>query len=248
MGMSASQRPKLATVVAAVIILAGCDSGDAVKATATPAASSSACPAELGTCRGDLAAGSYRSATFRPPITYTVPAGWTNGIDLPRNFLLARATDPVEDFYGVNAINAMSNVVAAAQDCEEDGEPGVGRTAGDLSRWIDGLPGVQASAPRPVTVGGWSGFVLDVQLAAGWTKTCPIAEEPMVPLLQTGDPAQFHPTGTLIPKGGSSRLYLLDAPGGGNLMINIIDIPGGISMQNYLPIATPVVESMTFGA
>lgn len=193
MGMSASQRPKLASIAAAIILLAGCDSGDAEKATATPSAASP-CPAELGTCRGDLAAGTYRSATFRPPITYTVPAGWTNGIDLPRNFLLARVTDPVEDFYGGNAINAMPNVVAAAQNCEEDGEPGVGRTAADLSRWIDGLPGVQASPSRPVTVGGWSGFVLDVQLAAGWTKTCPIAEEPMVPLLQTGDrPSSTRP-------------------------------------------------------
>lgn len=31
-------------------------------------------------------------------------------------------------------------------------------------------------------------------------------------------------------------------------MIDVIDIPGGISLQSYLPIATPVVESMKFGA
>ena len=203
---------------------------------------------EGGTCRGDLAAGTYRTATFRPPITYTVPAGWTNGFDLPRNFLLARAADPVEDFYGGNAIQVMPDVVAAAQNCEESGEPGVGRTAGELARWVAGLPAVKASRPAPATVGGWHGFFVDIELAAGWTRTCPIAEEPMVPLLQTGDPAQFHPTGTFLPKGGADRLYLLDAPDGGAMLVTVIDIPGGMSLQEYLSVATPVIESVHFGA
>ncbi|WP_433362761.1 hypothetical protein ACQPZX_30895 [Actinoplanes sp. CA-142083] len=253
--MSTSQRTVSAAVATAVILLAGCDSGDgksgsddkAQSAQPSPA-SSAACPPEGGTCRGDLVAGTYHTATFQPAITYTVPAGWANGIDLPRNFLLARPGDPVLDFFGGNAITIMSNVVAASQHCDENGEPGVGRTAGDLARWLDGLPGVTASTPRPATVGGWPGFVLDVQLAKGWTRTCPIAEEPMVPLLQTGDPAQFHPTSTFLPEGGSSRLYLLDAPGGGTVLINIIDIPGGITLQSYLPAATPIVESIYFGA
>jgi hypothetical protein len=137
--------------------------------------------------------------------------------------------------------------VAAAQNCDENGEPGVGRTADQLARWIAGLPGVQATEPRPATVGGWSGFVLDIKLAATWTKTCPFAEEPVVPLTQTGDPAQFHPTGMFLAKGGSNRLYLLDAPGGGNLVIDVIDIPGGISLQQYLPAVRPVLDSMRFG-
>ncbi|MFF5297166.1 hypothetical protein [Paractinoplanes globisporus] len=258
MGMSTSQRTVLAAVAAAVILLAGCDSGDGGsgsgdKAQSAPSAqpspsASAACEPELGTCRGDLVAGTYRTATFRPPITYTVPPGWSNGIDLPHNFLLSRPGDPALDFYGGNAITIMSNVVAASQKCDDRGEPGVGRTAGDLARWIDRLPGVTATTPRPATVGGWPGFLLDIQLAQGWTKTCPVAEEPMVPLLQTGDPAQFHPTGIFLPKGGSNRLYLLDAPGGGNILIDIIDIPGGISLRDYLPAVTPVVESLYFGA
>jgi hypothetical protein len=49
-------------------------------------------------------------------------------------------------------------------------------------------------------------------------------------------------------KGGFSRHYLLDAPGGSTLLIDVIDIPGGMTPQSYLPIATPVIESMRFGA
>jgi hypothetical protein len=252
MGMSASQRPILASAAAVIILLAGCESGDGGTADPAPSAqpsptASSACPPELGTCLGDLTAGTHSTTTFRPAITYTVPAGWANGIDLPRNVLLARAADPVEDFYGGNGITIMANVVAAAQNCGESGESGVGRTADQLARWIAALPGLKSSSARPATIGGWSGSVLDIQMAPGWSKTCPFAEEPVVPLLQTSDPAQFHPTGTFLAKGGSNRLYLLDAPGGGNLLINVIDIPGGISLQGYLPVATPVVESMRFG-
>jgi hypothetical protein len=253
--MSASQRPRAASVVAAVVILlAGCGSGDGEKADPAPSAqptpsATSACPQEGGgTCRGDLAAGTYTAATFQPAITYTVPAGWANGIDVPRNFLLARAADPVEDFYGGNAVTVMTDVRAAAQSCEQTPEPAVGRTADQLARWVAGLPGLQTSDPRPATVGGWHGFVLDVRLAAGWTKTCPYAEDPIVPLTQTGDPAQFHPIGTFIPKGGASRLYFLDAPGGGNLMIDVIDIPGGMSLQDYAAVAAPVIDSMHFAA
>jgi hypothetical protein len=35
-----------------------------------------------------------RTVTFSPAITYTVPAGWTNGEDLPGNFLLQLDHDP----------------------------------------------------------------------------------------------------------------------------------------------------------
>jgi hypothetical protein len=42
-------------------------------------------------------------------------------------------------------------------------------------------------------------------------------------------------------------LYLLDAPSGGTLLIDVIDIPGGVSLEHYLPVATPVIDSMRFG-
>src|SRR6476659_4891283 len=48
-----------------------------------------ACPnSHGGTCLGTIPAGTYTTTTFRPPITYTIPQRWTNGEDLPGNFLL----------------------------------------------------------------------------------------------------------------------------------------------------------------
>jgi hypothetical protein len=251
--MSASHRTTAAVVVAAVIILlAGCRSGHRTSASTAPpgrpsASAGPSCPPDGGTCLGDLAAGTHATATFQPAITYTVPAGWTNGLDLPSNVLLSRATDPVEDFYGGNGIEVMGDVAAAAQNCDETAEPGVGRTADQLARWVAGLPGVQAGSPRPAAVGGLSGFVVDLRLVDTWTKTCPFADEPVVPLMVVGDPAQFHPTRTFIAKGMSLRLYLLDRPDGGNLLINVVDIPDGIGFQDYLEVAAPIVNSMRIG-
>jgi hypothetical protein len=138
-------------------------------------------------------------------------------------------------------------VGAAAQNCDESAEPGVGGTAEQLAKWVAGLPGVESGNPRPAAVGGWTGFVMDIRLAGTWTKTCPFADDPVVPLTLTGDPAQFHQTRTFIAKGLSLRLYFLDTPDGGNVQINVIDIPDGISFKDYLAVATPIVESMRFG-
>jgi hypothetical protein len=252
--MSAWRRTTAAVAaVVVVILLAGCAPGDGTTTDQPPparpsATGGSACPPVRGTCRGDLAAGTYTSATFRRTITYTVPQGWTNRIDLPRAFELARIADPVENFYGSNAIDVMLDVGAAAQNCDESLEPGVGRSADQLARWVAGLPGVQASQPRPVTVGGWSGSVVDVSFVATWTKTCPFADEPVVPLALTGDPAQFHPARTFIARGISQRLFFLDAPNGGNVLITVLDIPEGIGLADYVAIATPIIDSIRFAS
>src|SRR5262245_62683962 len=110
-------RPSIArtgyVAVVAIILLAGCasavDSGiyptpSAVgsrptESTAASASASPACDPRGGTCLGDIAPGTYTSTTFRPRVTYTVPAGWNNAMDLPTNFLLLRTDDPVVDFY-----------------------------------------------------------------------------------------------------------------------------------------------------
>lgn len=236
-----------------VILLAGCESSEDTTVDGPPSAQPSAtvpsaCPAGGGTCRGDLTAGSYSSETFRPVITYTVPAGWSNTIDLPRSFLLARTDDPIEYFYGGNAILVMRDVGAAAQNCDESLEPGVGRSADQLARWVAGLPGLQAGTPRPATVGGWTGSVIDIGFAPTWTQHCPFADDPVVPLALTADPAQFHAQRSFIAKDMSEQLYFLDAPDGGNVLIVVLDIPGGIEFADYVAIATPVVDSMVFAS
>ncbi|GIF52818.1 hypothetical protein DFJ67_1148 [Asanoa ferruginea] len=239
---------------AAIILLAACDSGQGAPiptAQPPPQAAESASPAagcapQGGTCRGDLAAGTYTTTTFRPAITYTVPDGWINGLDLPGNFLLSRTVDPDENFYGSNGINLMADVAPAAQDCAEAAEPAVGRTAQEITRWLAGLPGLKSTTPRSTSIGGWSGFTVDLTLADTWKRSCPFADEPVLPLTISGDPAQFHLTRTIAVKGLSQRAYVLDRPDGKNLLILVLDIPGGVAFDDYLKIAAPVVESLRF--
>lgn len=58
------------------------------------------CPNPEGhACLGPIAAGTYSTSVFRPQITYTVPAGWSNLEDTPGNFLLV---PPGFDLPGVN--------------------------------------------------------------------------------------------------------------------------------------------------
>jgi len=47
------------------------------------------CPFRDGQdCLGQLAPGTYHSRAFTPPITYTVPRGWSNDGDNPGDFML----------------------------------------------------------------------------------------------------------------------------------------------------------------
>ena len=245
----------------AIILVAGCASpadsriyptpsigGWPTESIAPSASASPVCDPRGGTCLGDIAPGTYTSTTFRPRFTYTVPGGWSNTMDLPTNFLLARTDDPVVDFYGGNAINLVPNVAAASQNCEQTPEPGVGRTAQAISDWLVGLAAVQSSGPRPTTVGGLTGFVVDAQLTPTWTRSCPFGEGALIQMTVAGDPAEFRRHSAILAVGVSVRLYVLDRPGGGNVMVLVVDIPDEISFADYLMAATPVVESMQFGS
>jgi hypothetical protein len=173
------------------IALAGCSSATASappsatpSASATPSESTSPtatprprCPVPNrgGACLGPLPAGTYTTVEFLPRITYTVPAGgWTNWEDLPGFFLLV---PPGFDLAGVDAggsdyIGIYASVVAANTDCTESEQPGVEHTAAALAAEFAQRPGLTITTPKPVSVGGLPGLVLDIRLADGWKKAC----------------------------------------------------------------------------
>lgn len=210
--------------------------------TATPAA----CPnPHGGTCIGPLAAGRYQTTTFQPSITYTVPNGWVNGEDLPGNFLLVRAGDPQEGIYGGNYVGIYRDAVAAAENCDERAEPGIGVTPQDLATWLTGRRGLDATEPQPVTVGGLDGVVVDVTLDKGWRTTCSFSEgKPVVPLIIGSGVSDLH---HVILPGMSVRLYLL-ATETGNVVIEVAHVPGQGTFTEYLREVVPIVQSIAFGA
>jgi len=196
-------------------------------------------PNRGGSCLGPLAAGTYTTVEFVPRITYTVPAGgWTNWEDLPGLFLLG---PPGFDLAGVDEggsdyIGIYSSVVAANTDCSESEQPGVVQTAAALAAEFAQRRGLTTTTPKPVSVGGLQGVVLDMRLADGWKKPCFYSGgDPVVPVLRgVGNSSGVdHPIGP----GFMMRLYLADFSGR-TLAIELGDNSGGTHSDTYSAIVT----------
>jgi len=231
--------------VGGAALLAGCSSAAAPSASppqTTPAAQVSpagssppVCPnPDGGTCVGPLTAGqTYRTATFQPAITYTVPAaGWSNLEDLSGNFLLV---PPGNNLAGVNAgtsdyIGVYTAITPATLDqlpsCAFGPPPGLAGTPAAMATWFERQRPLAATLPQPVTVGGLHGLVLDLKLRPqAKMQTCiddlTGKRLHMYPLI-TG---LFHSEleHTLVPR-LTLRLYLLTS-GHHVLGIEVDDIP-----------------------
>jgi hypothetical protein len=215
-----------ASWILVAVLLAGC-SGAPSAATPAPTPAPSALPA-----------GTHTSAAFRPAVTFTVPAGWWIAADSADYFAL----QPVDS--AIIGIHLFRDPLAASQDaaCPTTPEPGVGTLALELATWIRGLPGIIASSPRMVTIGGLRGVELDVALNPGWTASCPFANGvPTVPLFvgANGDLRWVAAGNERL------RLSLLDVSGGGTVVVDI-DAFDGTQMEALLAAATPIVQSFSF--
>jgi hypothetical protein len=229
--------------------------------TATPTAIPSAaasfytrgrCGLPSSTCRGRLAAGTYTSRAFEPALTYTVPAGWFNKFDEPHGYgLLPETTANMASLnsggFGVTAVELQRDLVVARADCvEAESEPGVAATAAAMTRALADRPGLVTTEPVPITVGGLSGFTIDITLSPDWTTPCPFSQgRPTVPLVT--DPratpgAGLHWTADRATDGSFARYIILDLPGGGTVLI----APNG--PPAFVTEATPLIESFEFGS
>jgi len=185
-----------------------------------------------------LPAGTYTSAVFQPAVTFTVPDGWVLASD-SADYLQLRPAD--QDLLGIHLFRGAG---AASQDpsCPIEPAPGVGTTSTELVTWIRGLPGLAASSPAMVTVGGLRGASIDVGIAADWTQSCPFANGlPTVPLLvEPGTELRWVMAG-----GERLRLYVLDLPAGGSLIVDIDDFEGS-QIDAFIGRAAPIVKSFQF--
>jgi hypothetical protein len=191
------------------------------------------CPPGGGLCLGPLPAGTYTTQVFSPSITYTVPDGWTNMEDLLGNFLLQIEGDP--RFLGIY------RNVGAPLGCQEQPDTNVSLYVDDLSTWLTAHPGLIATEPQPVAVGGLQGVFIDVFHDPSGTKTC-VGGPPGVPHIVGAGPSSL--THVLLP-GMKERLYLLEYDRG-NVTIEVG--PEGASLEEYLPAVIPIVESLRFGS
>jgi len=109
-------------------------------------------------------------------------------------------------------------------------------------------PGIKASRPHSVTLGGLRRFFVDVSVDPTWTRSCPFSQgRPAVPTL----------VGSGISAGVAwdveatdrQRVFLFDlrsAGFGANIAINV-DVCCGVQWDARIAAVAPVVASFTFG-
>jgi hypothetical protein len=237
-----------------VVTCAGCGGSSSTGSATTTHASSQpppasttttapACPNPEGAlCLGELEAGTYTTRVFNPTLTYTVPAGWFNYEDTPGNFLLV---PPYGNLPGVNAgtsdyIGVYTAVAAEAFTCSgNDVQLNAGFTPVKIARYLRTRKGVISTAPRPVSIGGLQGVVIDLRLAHGAGLLCPGYPLRYIPII-----IGVTPTGLdhgLIPH-LALRLYLLMYKRG-TLCIEVDDLTNGRHLERY----DRLVRRMRFG-
>lgn len=219
------------------LITAGC-SGAATpgpQASATP--DLGPCPADAGTCVGPLSPGDHASRSFVPTFGYTVPSGWRNDADLPGYFYLR----PVG--FDQGGIYLFRDIAIASQDpaCPMVAADDIGRTAKDIVDWIAAAPGLAASRPEAVEVGGLDGWTTEVSLASDWTTACPFADGiPSHPLFVTGDGIYWAIAGS-----ERLRLTIADLAAGGTVTVDV-DAFFGADYPALATAAAPIVRSIEF--
>jgi hypothetical protein len=185
-------------------------------------------------------------------LTYTVPDGWANSADFPERFSLTPSADfalegeagPPED--AVHQIELHWQYAATAQNasCTSEELTFVPRTVNGLVDWIRGLPSLDASAPKAITIDGHTGQWLDIGVSPSWKTTCPGVTPPIAVLLTeagSGPGADTFAIGAL----DRVRLIFLDLSGGDIVMIDVLSSDtarfDGLAAQ-----AMPIIQSFHF--
>ena len=212
------------------------------------------CTIENDNCLGLLDAGTYKSqfitpriaaeATWRPMVgalTYTVPDGWANSSDWPDTLELVPAAElpPVAESDRRRNIGVFRQPSAMTQDrpCSDEVEPGVGRTVDDLVAWLQTVPGLDTTAPEPITIGGHAGQMMDFSVDPAWTKTCEgSGAEKLVTFLNPG---------IAVGDDQRIRLILLDL-GDGDVVAVGVWTRDQATFDAFMPEAMSVVESFQF--
>jgi hypothetical protein len=226
----------------------GTDDRDARKSSTSPATTATGpepvvCPnPNGGECLGQLAAGTYRTETFTPTLTYRVSDGWSNMEDLPGNFLLLAPGRAVNDVDAGRAdyVAVYSGATVAAADCTPRPEPGVGHRPEAILRALQERPGLKVTAPRPVAVGGLEGLAATITSAAGTDAGC-IVEGGLtiVPMIIGTGPAELEHAQVA---GLRTHLYVL-AEGASNVVVEVSDVGSDHARFAY----KSVVAGLRFG-
>jgi hypothetical protein len=227
------------------LTITGTDDCAAREAAVVGTWQTSDCRNQENFCLGNLEPGTYSSNYFEPrphgdwaprfgALSYTVPEGWAATYDYPEMYSLmtqqAYATDDPGD-----AIQVWAAPRAAAEDCKEAVAQGVGTSPADIAGWVRQQPGIDIGEPESITIGGYDGFVLDVEVAAGQTGTC---GAPGIPLFYGG-------WQIAVSAGDRQRFVIVDLGKGDSALI-VIDTLDPDTLDVFVSQAMPIVETFEF--
>jgi hypothetical protein len=208
----------------------------------TSVAPSTAQPTRLIGVAKRLDAGAYVYDFALPHVTLRVPASWYLSEAMPRHFGL-HPDDVLVD----ESLRVWFDMRVASPDpaCPEEPASGVGHSAADLVTAFRANPGVVATAPEPVSIGGLDGQVIDVGLAPSWKAACPFTNgAPSVPLF-LDDNVPDEPAFWGITGPERLRLMVLDDRNGSNVVV-MIDSTSGTTLDALEATAKPVLDTFRF--
>ena len=149
--------------------------------------------------------------------------------------LYAPGSVPPESEFGArDKIAILPDVALTSKGCEDPGPDG-GESAQDIALAMASRENIDVTTPTAVSVGGLSGFMVDVRLDPAATPECfPV---PGVILFHGLGPSEGVADG--IVAGTAMRLYLLDH-GDDVVAIEIADVSGGDRLAAFAAVATSV--------
>jgi hypothetical protein len=187
-------------------------------------------------CGGVLEPGTHTSANFQPTVRYEVPDGWINELDDARGYTLLVEGGPDMFF------QLLSGVAIPEQDdlCRGQRREGVDTTPAAWATFLGEHPGLEATTPEPVTIGGAEGYRVSFRVAPGWEKRCPGSLGPAVYTV-TNEAGEW----VLFVDDQRSTFWILDVEGS-TVIIRLETSPSEVEHQTVLGTVQPVLESMSF--
>jgi hypothetical protein len=234
-------------VVASIALVVGAlaASGSAASLAASPEPSRVSSPAfvcldDTPDCAGSLTAGEHATVHFEQPLTFTVPAGWTNNVDRYRAYSLDSAQVPDGEFL----VWTRSAPMAQTPDCSPAREPGFGTSTQEWLRFLASRPDLEVTEPTTTDLGGRTLTSVQVAVKPTWTAMCDGNTSPIA-LLVTD--TEVPPTRVKFAS-VDGPVYMGFVDIGGEAIVVFIDAGDGTPLADMLELAQPVIESIRFAA
>jgi hypothetical protein len=212
-----------------------------------------------------LSPGTHVTAAFNPfgdpatprRLSYSVPEGWLVDDDLSNTFALHHPGEttepptPTDTFVSLFAQPRIAADFPEGAPCGPVGEaPGVESSVGDLVAAIQARPGLSSATPQAVTIGGFPGQMVDLEIASSWTTGCRDGNDVVVAIPVLVRAGSTNGPIVAIGPDRSTRIILVDLGAGRTLCIALFSVELLRPAEFHQRVAEmmPIVESFGFPA